>query len=34
MVPGGAKAPGPEFVEAASDQVTPAGSPVAVNGRV
>src|SRR5512137_1172374 len=34
MVPAGAVAPGPELVEAASDQVTPAGSPVAVNGRV
>ena len=31
MVPAGAAAPGPELVEAASDQVTPAGSPVAVN---
>lgn len=29
MVPGGAWAPGPELVEAMTDQVTPLGSPVA-----
>ena len=31
MTPAGAAAPGPELVEAASDQVTPFGSPEAVN---
>jgi len=31
MAPAGAVAPGPELVEAARDQVTPAGSPEAVN---